>query len=134
MSESFTDRLVAAFCDQTLPKHEFTHEAHLRVGLWHVFHFAPVQALDLLRDRIQRFNVAKGGANTDIAGYHETITRFYIIQIDGFLATQDKSRPIDELAELLISQLGAKDLPLRYYSREVLMSVEARRGWVEPDL
>jgi len=34
----------------------------------------------------------------------------------------------------LIEQYGARDFPLRYYSKDRLMSVEARLGWVEPDL
>ena len=34
----------------------------------------------------------------------------------------------------LIERCGRKDLPLEYYSRERLMSLEARANWVEPDL
>jgi hypothetical protein len=30
--------------------------------------------------------------------------------------------------------MGRRDWPLRFYSRERLFSVEARRGHVEPDL
>ena len=37
-------------------------------------------------------------------------------------------------SESLIASLGDRDLPLRYYSRERLMSVAARTGWLEPDL
>jgi hypothetical protein len=44
-------------------------------------------------------------------------------------------RPIHELVnELLHSPMGKRDWPLRFWSKERLMSVEARRGWVEPDL
>lgn len=128
-----TDRLAASFCDGSLPKAEWTHEAHLRVGLWHLLHHSPDAALDLLRERISRFNIAKGGENTDSAGYHETITRFYVWLIDRFLREQDRSRPVDELADALVQQHGDRKLPLRYWSKERLMSPAARRGWVEPD-
>ena len=35
---------------------------------------------------------------------------------------------------LLTSEMAPRDWPLRFYSRERLFSLEARRGWVEPDL
>lgn len=35
---------------------------------------------------------------------------------------------------LLLSDVGRRDWPLRFYSRERLFSVSARRGFVEPDL
>jgi hypothetical protein len=34
----------------------------------------------------------------------------------------------------LLARYGARDLPLRHYSKELLTSAEARFGWVEPDL
>jgi hypothetical protein len=129
-----TDELVAAFIACTLPKREWTHEAHLRVGLWHLLHHGADEALTLLRDRIRRYNVASGVANTDHAGYHETITRFYVWVIDRFLQSADRRRTVDQLAEDLIRRWGDKDLPLRYYSHERLFSVLARRQWVGPDV
>lgn len=134
MVNSQTDRLAAAFCDRTLPKEQWTHEAHLRVGLWHLLHHAAGDALVLLRARIAAYNLACGVENTDSSGYHETITRFFVWRIEQFVAAADRSRPVDDLAAELIALLGDPRAPLRYYSRERLMSVEARRGWVEPDL
>jgi hypothetical protein len=133
MSDSI-ERLVARFLDLSLPKAEWTHAAHLRVGLWHLLHFSEAEALDLLRDRICRYNEATGGQNTDTAGYHETITRFYVRLLADFVSTRDRTRCLEDLAEELIRTLGDKALPLRYYSRERLFSVEARRRWVPPDL
>jgi hypothetical protein len=128
------EELVEAFIACTLPKAEWTHQAHLRVGLWHLLRHNAEEALALLRVRIQRYNVSRGGANTDHAGYHETITRFYVWVIGRFLRSADRSQGIDQLAEDLICRYGEKNLPLRYYSRELLFSVPARRQWIEPDL
>ena len=36
--------------------------------------------------------------------------------------------------ELLLSPMGRRDWPLRFYSRELLFSVEARRRFAPPDL
>lgn len=130
--------LTQAFCDRTLPKSQWTHEAHLRVGLWHLLH-APEEIdldkspLDNLRERIQRYNEATGVSNTPTSGYHETLTRFYVWLIGRFLDQADRTLSEDILAEQLIHRLGNRDLPFQYWSREVLMSPLARKQWVEPD-
>jgi hypothetical protein len=129
-----TDRIAHAFLDLTLPKAEWTHHAHLRVGLWHALRYPHDVMLDLLRERIRSYNEATGGVNSSSAGYHETITRFYVRLIHHFVATVDPQRPVDELAQELINRFGERDLPLRFYSRERLFSVEARLGWLTPDL
>jgi hypothetical protein len=134
VSEPQVDRLARAFCDCTLPKAEWTHHAHLRVGLWHLLRYPPGEALERLRDGIRRYNVACGVANTGTSGYHESITRFYVWVIARFLDAAGRTRPADELAEELVWQCGDKGLPLRYWSKERLLSAEARLGWLEPDL
>ena len=35
---------------------------------------------------------------------------------------------------MLLSDVGRRDWPLRFYSRDLLFSVAARRRFVEPDL
>jgi hypothetical protein len=131
---SQTDALARSFIDQTLPKPQWTHHAHLRVGLWHLLRMSRSAATDTLRERIRNYNEATGVTNSSTSGYHETITRFYIWRIARFLDEVDRSLSIDDLAEELIARYGEKSLPLRYYSQERLMSPEARRAWVDPDL
>jgi hypothetical protein len=120
--------------ERTLPKSEWTHEAHLRVGLWHVVHHGPAAALELLRARISAYNVSVGTLNTDTSGYHETITRFYVMVIERFLSDEDRAADLDQLAGRLIAALGDRRLPLRHYSEQRLFSVVARHSWVDPDL
>jgi hypothetical protein len=132
--DSSTQHLVDQFFCRTLPKSAWTHQAHLRVGLWHVLHFGPEEALTRLRTGIRALNESHGTLNTDSGGYHETITRFYVCWIANYLARAGRNRPLDELADELVQAAGDSQLPLRYYSRDRLYSVEARRSWVEPDL
>ena len=129
-----TDRLAQAFVDCTLPKEEWTHAAHLRVGLWHRLHMPAEEALDALRERISRYNLSTGGVNTDTDGYHETITRLYVVLIDRWVASADPRRDVDELADEMVAALGDRELPYRHYTRDRLFSMDARRGWVPPDL
>ena len=134
MVKSSTSSIAQEFCDCTLPKSAWTHKAHLQVGLWHLMHYSPQTALNLLRERIRRYNVVCGVVNSETSGYHETITQFYLKVIVYFLKQHDVSQPIDQLAEALIQAWGDRNLPLIYYSKDRLMSKEARQHWLEPDL
>ena len=132
--ESLTEQLAEAFIACTLPKAAWTHQAHLRVGLWHLLHASPPEALAQLRQRISRYNIACGIENTASQRYHETITQFYVWLIDQFLQHADRSQSIDQLAEQLIDRFGDPSFPFRYYSRDRLMSKAARLEWVDPNL
>ncbi|MEO0011928.1 MAG: hypothetical protein RLZZ535_317 [Cyanobacteriota bacterium] len=132
--KSSTEELVDAFLSRKLPKKEWTHEAHLKVGLWHLLHYDPNESLERLRQNIKQYNVACGIENTETQGYHETITRFYVWLVNKFLQQTERSQSIDLLADRLISLYGDKSFPLNYYSRDKLMSKTARLQWVEPDL
>ncbi len=118
----------------TLPKGEWTHEAHLAVCLWLLTERPDVLPERDLPDIIRAYNVATGGVNDDTQGYHETLTQLYICGVRAFLASASPGGLIERVNALLASEMGPRDWPLRFYSREVLFSVAARRGWVEPDL
>ncbi len=128
------ERVVAGFLDRTLPCDEWTHAAHLTVGLWHAREYPPVEALDRVRSGIQRYNAACGVATTTTRGYHETLTRFYIGLIVHYLAGVSDRADWLRVTNELVARHGDRDLPLRYYTRERLMSPAARAAWLEPDL
>ncbi|MFM5908699.1 MAG: hypothetical protein ACKOPO_14115 [Novosphingobium sp.] len=135
----FTDaghvrRLGEAMLARSLPKEEWTHEAHLSTCLWLVEErpdFACERDLPLA---IAAYNESVGGQNTDSAGYHETLTQIYIRGVRLFGQACAAHGLLDRANALLTSPVGRRDWPLRFYSREVLFSVAARRGWVEPDI
>lgn len=125
--------LIEQFLAKTLPKTQWTHEAHLRVGLWHVVNYGTEEAMSLLRERIRAYNESVGTQNTDTSGYHESITRFYVLIITKFLCSVNRNVSIDQMSDQLITAYGDRNLPLKYYSREKLFSTEARLHWLEPD-
>jgi hypothetical protein len=127
-------RLVREFEACTLPRAGWTHHAHLLVALWYLMRHDEREATRLIRDRINRYNRAKGIETTKISGYHETITLFYIKVIRKFLSTANPDCTLTALARSLLDSCGDKNLPLEYYSRERLMSGQARTNWLEPDL
>ncbi len=120
---------------RTLPKAEWTHEAHLAACLWLVR-----ERLDFVPERdmpgtISAYNLSVGTENSDSTGYHETLTQLYIRGVRAFAATLPEGTSlVDGVNALLESEIGDRSWPLCFYSKERLFSVEARRGWVEPDL
>jgi hypothetical protein len=126
--------LVRAFEDTTLPRAEWTHRAHLTVALWYLTQHSGREATARIRTGIKRYNAAKGVLTTPTGGYHETLTLFWICMISHFLLFADVSGSLVELTNAMLARIADKDLPLRYYSRERLMSPQARASWVEPDL
>jgi hypothetical protein len=118
-----------------LPREEWTHEAHLAATIYLLLKHPEIDLAAELPGLIRRYNERVGGVNDDTQGYHETITRMYLRGVRLFLEEADTRRPIHELVnELLHSPMGKRDWPLRFYSRERLMSVEARRDFIEPDV
>src|SRR5690606_57592 len=88
-----------------------------------------------LPDIIRSFNESVGGVNDDSQGYHDTITACFIRGVRFYLTRHDSGLTlVDKVNGLLMAPEGARDWPLRFYSKERLFSVEARRAWVEPDL
>jgi hypothetical protein len=119
----------------TLPREAWTHEAHLAATTYLLLRRLDIHLDAELPSIIRRFNESVGGVNSDTEGYHETITRSFLHGVRLFLERADTSEPLHMLVnELLISPMGRRDWPLRFYSRELLFSVEARRWHVPPDL
>ena len=120
---------------RTLPREEWTHEAHLAATAYLVLKRPEIDLDADLPGIIRRYNESVGGVNSDTEGYHETITRVFLHGVRLFLAEADLKEPLHELVnELLLSPMGRRDWPLRFYSAERLFSVEARRKFVPPDV
>lgn len=128
------DELVCRFSTRSLPKNEWTHIAHLAVGLWHVERCGGEEALARLRRGIRHLNESRGTVNSATSGYHETITRAYVELLSAFPVRLEGAPVADRLTSLLDGPLSDKAVLLTFYSRPRLMSAEARLRWVESDL
>ena len=64
MSGATPPRLVSQFESCTLPKEEWTHQAHLTVGLWYASRLPYQEALVAVREGILRLNAAHGVPTT----------------------------------------------------------------------
>jgi len=128
-------RIGEGLLARTLPRSDWTHEAHLAATTYLVARRPDIDLDTQLPDIIRGFNESVGGVNDDMQGYHETITRVFLHGVRLFLAETGRDAPLHELVnDLLRSPMGQRDWPLRFYSAERLFSVEARRDFVAPDL
>ncbi|WP_353204763.1 hypothetical protein [Sphingomonas sp.] len=128
-------RIGEGLLDRTLPRADWTHEAHIAATTWLVRDRPDIAVDRRIAAIISAYNVAVGGVNDDSGGYHDTITRAYLAGVRAHLAPRDAAEPLVACVNALLkSPAGFRDWPLRFYSRAVLFSVAARRGFVPPDL
>ena len=124
--------VVRAFENGTILRGDWKHAEHLTVGLFYLSHHDLETATGKMREGI--FNLLKS-FGVDLSKempYHETLTRFWMRTITDF-AKSKNGYSIVELANALVETCD-KDLPLEFYSRELLFSERARKELVAPDL
>jgi len=134
-SDAQIERIGEGLLARTLPRADWTHEAHLAATTYLLLRRPDVDIDKRIPAIIRGYNESVGGVNSDSEGYHETITRVFLHGARLFLAEADEAEPLFELVnQLLLSPMGKRDWPQRFYTPKRLNSVEARREWVRPDL
>lgn len=133
-TEADIKSLIAKFENCTLSRLEWNHQAHLTVALWYLNRYDEQVAINMIRQGIQRYNLAIGIKTTKDGGYHETLTLFWIRMVSHYLSVNKEKSFNLETAIAIYQTYNNKYLPFQYYSRDLLMSYEARSHWVEPDL
>ena len=125
-----TDTEILTLVDRlercSLSSTEFHHRHHLAVAAVYLYAADVESALDKMRASLLRF-VAHHGGNR----YHETLTRFWLLQVAKHL---DRSLCLQDCVEQVTRALADKNLVYSYYSKEILESARAKQEWVSPDL
>ncbi len=126
------DALWDAFTNATLPEKEWTHRGHLRVAWMYSQRYSLDEAHVLMRVGIIRLNAFHGLVETAARGYHETITRVWLVLVRALM----KEQPAATSAEFVDAGGAwlAREALFGHYSRDRLMSLEARARFVEPDV
>jgi hypothetical protein len=134
-SDADVEHVGEGLLARTLPRAEWTHEAHLAATTYLLLRHPEIDLDEELPRIIRIYNESVGGVNSDTEGYHETITRVFLHGVRLFLSEADRTDPLHELVnELLLSPMGKRDWPFRFYTPARLFSVSARRTLVEPDV
>lgn len=127
------EALAKGFEAQTLlGEHDWTHRDHLSTAAYYCI-TDPDCASERMRSGIQALNKARGVETTPTGGYHDTLTIAWTRIIAGHIRGLEGVAP-HEIVNSVIATFQDKKTTLRYYSRDRIMSLEARYGWVEPDL
>ena len=124
------DALWSAFHDRALDHAQWTHAAHLRVAWLHLARYELDEAHLRMRVGIIRLNLAHELVETEVRGYHETLTRVWLV-----LVRAARRQMVHADSASFLEEHGLdRNVPLRFYSRERLFSVAARAVYLPPDL
>ncbi len=123
--------IARGFEHGTIGRENWRHAEHLTVACYYAFHHDYETALIKMRGGI--FNLLNA-FQIDLSKempYHETLTVFWMRTIfDAKLNQTSLVRFVNRVLEIG----GDKDLPLKFYSRELLFSDEARKNFIEGDI
>jgi len=134
-SENEIIRIGEGVAACTLPRAEWTHAAHFAAALWLMRYRPELEPSREMPKLIRAYNESVGRANDDTGGYHETITQASLRALRGVLGAYPADVPVYRIVNaLMASNMANPNWLLEYWSLARLMSVEARREWLEPDL
>jgi hypothetical protein len=107
---------------------DFDHGKHLTVAAFYLCQFPLEEAMIQMRSSLLRFTKHHG-----VKGYHETITRFWLVLVAAHLQRSEGCNLADAVNGL--AQLYRdKNTLFDYYTSEIVMSEQAREDWLVPDL
>lgn len=124
--------IVESFENGTTSREDWRHAEHLTVALFYLSRHDYETALTKMRVGIFNLLRAFEVDLTKEMPYHETLTVFWVKTVDDFRKTKNGCSVVEICNELV--EKFDKDYPLRFYSREILFSDEARKDFVKADL
>jgi hypothetical protein len=128
------DEFLTEFEAGSLPKCEWTHAAHLGVATCYLLSHSGDEALNQLRRRIRFLNDCQGTLNSKDSGYHETLTRFWLLVLRSFLNTLPRGiSRVCAVEQVILAFAERKNLYESYYTFDVIKSQAARQSWIPPD-
>ncbi|AGZ44211.1 hypothetical protein [Actinoplanes friuliensis] len=107
---------------------QFGHREHVHLTWLAVRHYGVSEAIDLISDGIQRTARYAGAPQK----YHATVSRAWV-ELIGHHASETRQEDFAGFADQHPALLD-KRLLLRFYRSATLASVQAKQGWVPPDL
>lgn len=125
--------LLTAFESCSLPVEQWTHQAHIRVAWIYASTNSPESAIQRIRAGIKAYNKATDTPEAIDRGYHETITVAFMTLVCSAIQKTGPYESSDEFCQAH-PELLSKTALRRYYSREQIMTMQAKSEFVDPDL
>jgi hypothetical protein len=127
--QTFLSRFEAG----TFPLAEWHHRQHIKVAYLYLCAHPFDLAIERMRTGIRALNAAHSVPDELTRGYHETMTQAWMRLVQVTLCEYGPAGSADEFFELH-PQLAEKKVLRLFYSRQGMMSAEAKARFVEPDL
>jgi hypothetical protein len=126
------DEFLTAFEARTLE--EFHHRDHIKVAYLYLRGYSLHEAIAKVRTGLQALAAAWGAPVDELEkGYHETMTQAWVRVVHLTLSDCGVAASADAFCDQQPQLMQKTRLEL-FYSRERLMTWEAKREFVEPDL
>jgi len=128
--------LLMAFESQTLTHEQWNHRAHLRVAYIYLSGHGFDEGLVKIREGIKKLNAVHQVPESVDRGYHETITHAFARIIASMIAAHNETLQITDSTSFCDAHphLLQKTLLRLYYTRQKVMTMEAKAAFVEPDI
>jgi len=111
----------------------WTHRQHIRVAYLYLRDNSFEVALERVRHGIKALNRAHAVPEAVDRGYHETLTTTWLYLVNAMIKHGRPSADSEEFCEKN-PQLLCKDAPFLFYTRDRLMSAEAKQRFLAPDV
>jgi hypothetical protein len=122
------DQFLESFEAGTISNHDFKHADHMRMAWIYLTRLSPERAKHQIIAGIRNFAAIHGATQL----YHETITLFWIHAVEMAIR-KSPARQFDEFIQENRHLLD-KGYIYRFYTKDLLMSSEAKISWMDPDL
>jgi hypothetical protein len=133
-SAAALEAFVADWHAHRLTRQDWTHGAHVGVCAYYAFDHDEPSTLAIMRPGIRSFNESIGGQNTATSGYHESITRLWVMAISAHLRANPAASRWDASRSAVARFEAPGELLTKCYSFDVVNDQRARAEWVPPDL
>jgi hypothetical protein len=127
------ESLLQQFENGSLPAEKWHHREHVKVAYLFLRRHPLPAAIERIRSGLQAFNAAQNIPYTLDRGYHETMTLAWMKLVHFTLCEYGPAESADQFYDQH-PQLWQMKVLRFFYSRDRLMSWEAKRNFAEPDI
>ena len=125
--------LLQQFEDTTLPTEQWGHREHVKTAYLYLLSHPLDEAIAKMRNGLMAYNAAQNVPDELTRGYHETLTQAWMHLVHVTLELYGRCDTADVFVDAN-SQLLSKRALLLFYSRDRILSAEAKREFIPPDL
>jgi hypothetical protein len=127
------DTFLAQFEATVWPLEEWHHKQHIKVAYLYLCRYPFDTAMARIREKIKAFNASKNLPDALLSGYHETMTQAWLRLVHFTLCEYGPAESAEAFYESN-PQLSEKKTLRFFYTRERFLTMEAKTGFLEPDL